>query len=154
MSLCCVPAGSASCGLDVVVYGFDINQLSLPTPFYSVLASISVFMALSTAFLSINFPTTLRFLTLFLRSYFLPYWSCQLYVSFWKSLSALIFLSLRPFRLYFFWWILPTAVRSLISLLRSYFCRIGPFNYISLYENLLPLRYNPLSLTGLKVPTN
>ena len=56
MSLSCVLAGSPSCGLDVVVYGFDINQVSLPTPFYSVLASISVFMALSTVFLSINFP--------------------------------------------------------------------------------------------------
>ena len=32
------------------VYVFDINHLSLPTPFYSVLVSISVFMALSTVF--------------------------------------------------------------------------------------------------------
>ena len=35
---------------------FDKNQPSLPTPFYSVLVSISVFMVLSTAFHSINFP--------------------------------------------------------------------------------------------------
>ena len=34
----------------------DINQPSLPTPFYSVLVSISVFMALSTVFRSINSP--------------------------------------------------------------------------------------------------
>ena len=36
----------------------DINQPSLPTPFfyYSVLVSISVFVALSTAFHSINSP--------------------------------------------------------------------------------------------------
>ena len=32
------------------------NQLSLPIPFYSVLASVSVLMALSTVFHSINFP--------------------------------------------------------------------------------------------------
>ena len=34
----------------------DINQLSLPTPFYSVLVSVSVFMALSTVFHSIHSP--------------------------------------------------------------------------------------------------
>ena len=45
-----VPLGSPSHGGDVEVYVFDINQPSLPTPFYSVLASISVFMALSTTF--------------------------------------------------------------------------------------------------------
>ena len=32
------------------------NQPSLPTPFYSVLLSVSVFMALSTVFYSINSP--------------------------------------------------------------------------------------------------
>ena len=32
-----VPAGSPSRGGDVTVYAFDINQPSLPTPFYSVL---------------------------------------------------------------------------------------------------------------------
>ena len=35
---------------------FDTNQPSLPTPFYSALVSISVFMALSTVFHSINSP--------------------------------------------------------------------------------------------------
>ena len=44
------------CGGDVVVYVFDINQLSLPTPFYSVLESVSVFVAHSTVFHSINYP--------------------------------------------------------------------------------------------------
>ena len=34
----------------------DIKQPSLPTPFYSVLMSIVVFMALSTVFHSINSP--------------------------------------------------------------------------------------------------
>ena len=51
-----VPTGLHSRGGDVAVYVFDINQLSLPTPFYSVLVSISVFMALSTVFHSINSP--------------------------------------------------------------------------------------------------
>ena len=41
---------------DVAVYVSDINQPSLPTPFYSVLVSISVFVALSTVFHSINSP--------------------------------------------------------------------------------------------------
>ena len=42
-----VPMGSLSRGGDdVVVYVLDINQSSFPTPFYSVVVSISVFMAL------------------------------------------------------------------------------------------------------------
>ena len=64
--LSCVPAGSPSRGGDVVVYAFDINQPNLPTPFDSVLVSISVFMALSTVFHSINSPDN-RFLTLFFQ---------------------------------------------------------------------------------------
>ena len=46
--------GSPSRGGNVAVYVLDVNQLILPTPFYSVLASVSVFMALSTLFHSIN----------------------------------------------------------------------------------------------------
>ena len=49
-----VPTGSPSRGGDVAVYVSDINQPSSPTPFYSVLVSISVFMAISTVFHSIN----------------------------------------------------------------------------------------------------
>ena len=55
-----VPAGSPSRGRDVVVYVKDVNQPSLPTPFYSPnnsLFSYSVLPVLS-----------------------LPYWSCQLYI--------------------------------------------------------------------------
>ena len=52
-----VPTGSSSRGGDVAVYVFDINPMSLPTPFYSVLVSVSVFMALSTVFHSINSPS-------------------------------------------------------------------------------------------------
>ena len=55
-----VPAGSPSRGGDVrfmsLTYVSDINQLSWSTPFYSVLVSIFVFMALSTVFYSINSP--------------------------------------------------------------------------------------------------
>ena len=34
----------------------DLNQPSLPTSFYSVLVSVSVYLALSTVFYPINFP--------------------------------------------------------------------------------------------------
>ena len=51
-----VPTGSPSRGGDVAVYVFDVNQLSLPAPFYSVLVCVSVFMALSIVFHSINSP--------------------------------------------------------------------------------------------------
>ena len=52
-----VPIGSPSRGGDVTVHVFDMNQLSLLTPFFfSVLLSVSVFMAFSTVFHSINSP--------------------------------------------------------------------------------------------------
>ena len=51
-----VPASSPSRGGDAAVYAFDPNQPSLPTPFYTVRVSPSVFMALSTVFHSINSP--------------------------------------------------------------------------------------------------
>ena len=41
-----VPTGSPSRGGDVAVYVFNRNQPSLPTPFYFVLVSVSVFMTL------------------------------------------------------------------------------------------------------------
>ena len=56
-----VPTGSTSRGGDVMVYVLHINQPSLPTPFYSVLVSVSVFMALSTVLLSINSPDNSAF---------------------------------------------------------------------------------------------
>ena len=68
--LCSVQAGSPSRGEDVAVYVFDINQPSLPTPFCSVLVSVSAFMALSTVFHSINSPDDCLFSPLFFRSYF------------------------------------------------------------------------------------
>ena len=74
-----VPAGSSSRGEDVAVYVLSINQPSLPTPFYSVLVSVSVVMVLSTVFLSINSPDNSPLSHSVLPVLFLPYWSFQLY---------------------------------------------------------------------------
>ena len=81
-----VPAGSPSCGEDVAVYVFNINQQSLPTPFYSVLVSISVFIALSPEFHSISSPRDSLLSDSVLSVSFLPYWSFQLYISLYESL--------------------------------------------------------------------
>ena len=51
-----VPVSLLSRDGDVLVYVKDINQPSLLTHFHPVLVSISVFMALSTIFHSINSP--------------------------------------------------------------------------------------------------
>ena len=73
-----VPVGSPSRGGDVTVYVCDINQPSLPTLFfYCVLVSISVFMALSTVFHSINSPDNSPFSLSVLPDLSLPYWSFQ-----------------------------------------------------------------------------
>ena len=64
-----VPAGSLSRGGDGTVCVKDINQPTLPTPFYSILESISVCMALSTVFRSENSPDKTPFLSLLFRSY-------------------------------------------------------------------------------------
>ena len=82
--------GSPSRGGDVAVYVFDINQPSLPTLFDSVLVSVSVFMALSTVFHSMNYPHNSPLSHSVLPVLFLPYWSFQLYISLRKSSSALI----------------------------------------------------------------
>ena len=81
-----VPASSPSRGGDVAVYVFDTNQPSLPTPFYSVLMSVSVFMALSTVFHSIKSPDNSPLSHSVLPVLFLPYWSFQLYISLYESL--------------------------------------------------------------------
>ena len=91
MLLSSVPVGSPSRGGDVALYVFDmINQPSLPTPFYSVHVSISVFMALSTVFRSINSPGNSLLSHSVLLVLFLPYWSFQLSISLWKFPSALM----------------------------------------------------------------
>ena len=63
----------------------DINQASLPTPFYSVLVSTSVCMALSTVFHSINSPEDPLLSHSVLPVLSLPYWSFQLYMSLHES---------------------------------------------------------------------
>ena len=66
--------GSPSRGGDVAVYVCDINQPSLPTPFYSGLVSVSVLMVLSTVFHSMNSPDNSQFSHSVLPVLFLPYW--------------------------------------------------------------------------------
>ena len=78
----CVPASSPSHGGDVAVYVFNISQPSLPTPFYSVLVSASVFMVLSTVFHSINYPNINQ------PSLPTPFYSALLSVSVFKALST------------------------------------------------------------------
>ena len=56
ISLVTAPAASSSRGGDVAEYVFDINQPSLPTPFYCIPVTLSVFMALSFVFHSISSP--------------------------------------------------------------------------------------------------
>ena len=65
----------------------DINQLSLPTPFHSVLVSVSVFMALPIVFHYINSPDNSPFCHSVLPVLSLPYWSFQLYISVKVSFS-------------------------------------------------------------------
>ena len=88
--MCTDPAGSPSRGGDVAVYVMDINQPSLPTPFYSVLVSVSVFVALSTVFHSINSPDNSLLPHSVLPALFLLYWSFQLYNSLRTSPSAMV----------------------------------------------------------------
>ena len=76
-----VLVGSPSHGEDVTLYVCDINQLSLPTPVYSVLVSSSVFMALSTVFHSINSPDNFLFSRCSSGLISLLYWTFQIYVS-------------------------------------------------------------------------
>ena len=69
-SVIAVPTGLHSRGGDAAFYVFDMNQPSLSSPFYSVLLSVSVFMALPTVISFHKFPRQLRYLTLFFWSYF------------------------------------------------------------------------------------
>ena len=70
--------GSPSRGGDVTVFVKEINQSSLPTHFYSVLVSVSVFLAFSTVFHSLNFPDNSPLFRFVLPVLFLPFWSFQL----------------------------------------------------------------------------
>ena len=57
-----------------------VNQPSLPTPFYSVLVSVSVFIAFSTVFHSINSPDNAPFSDSGPPVLSLPCWSFQVYI--------------------------------------------------------------------------
>ena len=83
-----VPTGSPSRGGDVAVYVFDMNQPSLPTPFWSALVSVSVLMALSTVFHTIYSSDNSPLSHSVLPVLFLPYWSFQLHISLRNSPSA------------------------------------------------------------------
>ena len=75
-----VPAGSPSSGgVEMLWFMSDVNQPSLPTPYYSVVVSISVYVALSTH--SINSPDISSFSDSVPLVLSLPYWSFQLYIS-------------------------------------------------------------------------
>ena len=67
--------GSPSHVGDVTVYVLDINQPGLPTPFHSVLVSVSVCKALSTKFHSINSLDNYSLSHSLLLVLFLSYWS-------------------------------------------------------------------------------
>ena len=79
-----VSAGSPSRAGDVMVPVPEINQPSLPTPLYPALypvqMSVSVFMAISTVFLSMNSPDNSPLSHSDRPVLFLPYWSFQLYI--------------------------------------------------------------------------
>ena len=68
----------------------DINQPYFPTRFYSVLVSVSVFMALSNVFHSINSPGNSLLSHSVLLVLFLSSWSFQLDIALLTSPSALI----------------------------------------------------------------
>ena len=70
-----------------MVYVLEINQPSLPTRFISVLVSVSVFMALSTVFHSINSPDNAP---LFRSGLIFALLVLLTIISFRKSPSALI----------------------------------------------------------------
>ena len=93
--VCCIaswsPRAHLARGGDAAVYVFDLNQRSLSTPFYSVLVSISSCMALLTAFHSLNSPNNSPISRSVLPVLFLRHWSFQLYISLWKSPSAVIY---------------------------------------------------------------
>ena len=74
-------------GGDVTVYVKDMNQPSLPIPFYSVPASVSVFRALSSLFHSMHFPDNSPFSHSVVLVLSLPCRYFRLYFSLWKSLS-------------------------------------------------------------------
>ena len=72
--------------MDVTVDVPDINQPSLPPPFYSVLVSVSIFIALSTVVHSINSPVKSPLSHSVLPVLFLCFTGPVDYVSLYESL--------------------------------------------------------------------
>ena len=85
-----VPMDSPSHGGHLMVYVYDTNQLSLTTPFSSVLVFVSVFMVLSTVFHSVISPNNSPLSHSVLLALSQPDWSFELYVSLLTSPSVLI----------------------------------------------------------------
>ena len=72
------------------VWSLRHKPTELANSFYSVLVSVSVFMALSTVFNSLNSPDNSPLSHFVLLVLFLPHWFFQLYISLLKSSSALM----------------------------------------------------------------
>ena len=91
---CLLPCLSPRAYLHVVgmlrLMSLTQTNRTYPTPFYSVLVPVSIFLALSTVFHSIYSPNNSPFSHSVLSVLFLPHWSLQVYVSLGKSPSALI----------------------------------------------------------------
>ena len=86
--LSCVHCGTAGCPRGLTLswwgrYGLCLRRKpsKLAHSFYSVLVSVSVFMALSTVFYSINSPDNSLLSYSVLAVLFLPYWSFQRCIS-------------------------------------------------------------------------
>ena len=88
ISVAWVPTGSPSRGGDVMVHVKDISLPSSSTPSCSVFVSVSVVMALSTVFYSVNSPDTSPFSHYVLPVLSLPYWSFQLYILFFLIMKV------------------------------------------------------------------
>ena len=139
----------------------DINQQSLPIPFYSVLLSISVFMALSTVFHSINYPDNSPFSLSVVPILSVPCWSFQLYVSLWKSPPALSprahfhVVGMLPFVCFFFFLHNPTELAHSVLFCSCVYFRLmvlsAVFHYMNSPDNsplsrsVLPILFLPFS---------
>ena len=140
---------------DVAVYVFDINQLSLPTPFYFFLVSVSVVVTHSTVFRSINSPdnyplshsssgflsalSVLSTIYLFVKVSLSP----DIILCGWLGLKHQLTNYSFPRGLTFTWWECYSwcfwhkpaeLAHSFLFLSGVYFGHYGPFNCISFYK--------------------
>ena len=108
--------------------GHKPTELAHSFFFYSVLVSVSVFMALSTVFHSCGGDVTVYVLDInqpSLPTPFFFFYSVLVSVSVFMTLST-VFHSLNS----------PNHSPLSHSLLLVLFCLLGPFNYVSLYKSL------------------